>query len=91
MRSLMGDNVITRVFPQIGIRRLVNVAQLESDSSLEIGRLATELGVGKSKTRALQKRLDQSNSMKERKKLESDFLERLSLASVSRRPVSRKD
>ena len=85
-----GDNVITRVFPQIGIRRLANVAQLEGASSVQIDRLAKELGLGMTKTRILQKRLDRSDAKKQRKNQERDFLERLARASADRRPVSRK-
>lgn len=76
-----GENLTTRLYPQIAFRRMEKIVELESENSAEIDQLTYTINAGKLKIEHLQERLEKSLAKAENKNLEVDFLERLSRAS----------
>ncbi|MEX0346141.1 MAG: hypothetical protein AB3N20_14550 [Rhizobiaceae bacterium] len=76
-----GENLTTRLYPQIAFQRMEKIIGLQSDSSAEIDQLTHTINAGKLKIEHLQERLAKSLAESENKALELDFLERLSRAS----------
>lgn len=84
------DSMVGRLFPDVCASRSTRITDEKRANAIKKEALSTEIAVGRSRSSAYQRRLDESVRTAERKKLELESVERLTRKTGDGEPVSRK-